>query len=465
MSHVVASSPGTLRPMLRLALPVLAEQVLGVMVGFVDMALTGHLLKTDAYIAAMGSLSYMMWLLFSLFAAAAIGATAVVSRLVGEGQEKMASRAMNQALLVGLVFCIPISLLYGLGGTTLARWLQLEGAAAEYAGRYLAILALAVPFVAIQRVGIASLRGAGDTVSGFVAMAAVNVINMCLGLALVTGWGPFPNLGWTGLAIGTAAGHCVGGLIILLCLKAGRAGLNLTWDVLRPDWQLIWRLLRVGLPGGADVLAILLCHLWYLSIINAVSTMSAAAHGLGVRIESLAYLPGTAFQVAAATIAGQFLGARDAARARRGVWMACLVGGGLMTAAGVLFYFQGGALAYLFLGTTTTPVAELTIRLLKIVSISMPSLALTMILTGALRGAGDTRWPLMFTFVGYLLIRIPGAYLLAWDHITLPLIGVSFTAFGLGVAGAWYAMVADTILRSLLGLGRFLHGGWTRVQV
>lgn len=451
--------------MLRLALPVLAEQILGVMVGFVDMALAGHILKTDAHVAAMGSLAYLMWLLASLFAAVAIGATALVARLVGEGKSQEAARTSNQAFLLGIAFAVPITLLYALGGTTLARWLQLEGAAAELAGRYLSIVALAVPLVAVQRVGIAALRGAGDTFSGFLAMTIVNVVNVLLGMSLVLGWGPLPRLGWDGLAIGTAAGHAVGGMIIFGCLLAGRAGLPLRWKMLWPDIALIRRLLRVGVPGGLDTLAILFCHLWYLSIINAVGLTAAAAHGLGIRIESLAYLPGTAFHVAAATMAGQFLGARDAHRARHGVWMAVLFGGGLMTLAGLLFAWQGSLFTLAFLGTQTTDVAQLTIALLKIVAVSMPSLALTMILTGALRGAGDTRWPLLFTFVGYLLVRIPGAYLLAWTEVPLPLVDATLPGLGWGAKGAWCAMVADTFLRSALVLGRFWQGGWMRVQV
>lgn len=451
--------------MLRLALPVLAEQLLGVMVGYVDMALAGHILKDDVYIAAMGSLAYLMWLLFSLFAAVAIGATAVVARLVGSGKQADAAHAANQALVLGIALSVPITLLYGLGGNTLATWLQLEGDAALYAGRYLSIIAWTVPLVAVQRVGIAALRGAGDTVSGLLAMILVNVVNIFVSLSLVTGWGPFPNLGWDGLAIGTAVAGGIGGLVILVYLAAGRAGLPLRIAQLRPDIPMIRRLLRIGIPGGLDILAILLCHLWYVSIINSISTTAAAAHGLGVRIESLAYLPGTAFQVAAATMAGQYLGAGDTLRARRGVWMALLAGGGVMTAAAILFFFHGGLFTMLFLGTQVSPVASLTINLMKIVAISLPFLAMAMILTGALRGAGDTRVPLLITFVGYLLIRIPGAYFLAWESVPLPLTDIVLPGANLGVAGAWIAMVADTVVRSLLVLARFRQGGWMRVRV
>ena len=451
--------------MLRLALPALAEQLLAVLVGFVDMGLTGHILQTDAHVAAMGSIAYLMWLLFSLFAALSIGATAVVSRLIGEQRPQSASLAANQAILLALLLSLPVMLLYGAGGGAVARLLQLEGDSAELAARYLAWLAWVAPLVAVQAVGVAALRGAGDTVSGFLAMGTLNLVNMALSFVLVTGWGPFPELGWDGLAIGTTAAHAVGGLIILGYLLRGRAGLRLQPAEMSPNRDMIARLVRVGLPGGVDVLTILFCHLWYLSIVNAVGTVAAAAHGLGVRIESLAYLPGTAFQIASATMAGQFLGAGDIARARRGAWACCLTGGGFMTVAGLLFFFQGRFFALLFLGDADTPVAVLTADLLQIVAVSMPSLALSMILTGALRGAGDTRWPLAITLCGYLLIRIPGAYWLAWDEIALPLVGTTVAGFGLGAVGAWYAMAADVVFRSLLVTVRFLQGGWTRIRV
>lgn len=462
VTHPPNLNRDTLRPMLSLALPVLAEQLLGVLVGFVDMALAGHVLKTDAHIAAMGSLAYLMWLLFTLFAAVAIGATAVVARLTGGGMRTEAARASNQALLLGVLLAIPITVLYGFGGTSLAAVLQLEGEAASLAGRYLFIIAFSVPLVAMQRVGIASLRGAGDTVSGFVAMTTVNILNALISYGLVTGWGPFPNLGWDGLAIGTATSHIVGGVIIIACLVVGRAGLKFQWRGLRPNMAMIRRLLRIGIPGGIDALAILMCHLWYLSIINALGTTAAASHGLGIRIESLAYLPGTAFQVAAATLAGQLLGAGEPQRARRAVWTALICGGVVMCVAGALFAFGGQWFMLLFLGTNGTDIAVMTRQLLKIVAVSMPALAITMILTGGLRGAGDTRWPLAITFIGYLLVRIPGAYFLAWNGLTIPGLDITVPA---GVHGAWIAMVVDTFVRASLVLARYWHGGWTRIQV
>jgi putative MATE family efflux protein len=221
---------------------------------------------------------------------------------------------------------------------------------------------------------------------------------------------------------------------------------------MRPDGELIRRLLRIGVPGGTDVTSIVLCQIWFVSIVNELGVLAAAAHGVAIRIESLAYLPGSAFQVAATTLTGQYLGARQPQRAMHAVLMACLAGGGLMTSAGVFFYVAAEPLTRLFLRPEQTEVMTLAAQLLRIVAFGMPPLALTMVVNGALRGAGDTRWPLVITLLGYLGIRLPLAYLLAHTY-------------GLGVAGAWYAMVIDLVLRCLMVNVRFWHGGWQKIEV
>ncbi len=450
--------------MLRLAWPVLVEQLLVMMVGLVDLWLTGNYLARP-HLAAIGLMSYVLWLIPSIFGIVAIGATALTARFVGARDTESANRVTNQAFIAGTALAFLVTVTVALYKTQFVALTQLKMDAAPLAVEYMSIIVFVIPAIMVQVVGIACLRGAGDTVSGFLAMTAVNVVNIAVGAALVIGLGPFPCLGWSGLAIGTACGYVTGAAIILTMLIVGRCGLRLQWSMLQVDIDWLRRLLRVGLPAGIDQTAIVFCHIWFLSIINSLGTLSSAAHGLGVRIESLAYLPGLAFQVAAATMAGQFLGAGDHRRASRSVWMAVAVGGGLMCAAGALFFFQGKWLTGLFLGQQAEQTAVVTIRLLKIVAIAMPSFALGTILTGGLRGAGDTRWPLLFTFIGFLLVRIPLAYYLAWDQFTVPFTTWTITGVGMGVVGAWYAMLIDCCVRSIMVFWRFTHGGWKRVRV
>jgi putative MATE family efflux protein len=460
---ILPAAPSTLLSVLYLAGPVLLEQLLHLSVAFVDQWLAGRELETP-HLAAIGLIWYILWLIPSLFGAISIGATAVIARLVGAGQRHEAVHVANQAMVAGMALALLITLGLAFLRLPLIQLAQLDREASALAARYLLFLLPVIPLMMVEHVGIACLRGAGDTISGFLAMSALNLTNLVLGFGLVTGWGPFPRWGWDGLAMGTACGHAVGAVVILLFLLGGRAGLRLRPSHWRPHPPTFARLLRVGIPGGVDMTSVVLCHLWFLAVINAMGTLSAAAHGIAVRIESLAYLPGSAFQVAAATLTGQCLGAGDVPQAVRSVRTSlglCLL---LMGGAGVLFYTAAESLTYFFLGEQTREAGPIAVPLLRIVALAMPALALETVLLGALRGAGDTTWTLGVTFFGFLVIRIPLAYFLAWDAVALPG-GFILPAMGWGVRGAWYAMVADIFVRSMLVLFRFRQGGWSQVRV
>lgn len=459
-----SSSPGVLRPLLALALPVLAEETLNLCVGFTDWFLAGRFLEGDEPLAAMGLLNYIMWLIPNFFSFIGIGATALVARFVGAGERKQAEFAARQALALGMLFAAGSVLLIVALAPAFVRAMRFEGAAAELVVRYLRILTFAVPFIMFEQIATACLRGAGDTVSGLQARVLVNLTNAVLSAALVTGWGPFPLLGWEGLAIGTLCGHIVGAAMLLFILLRGRGGLRLQWERVPLDRATMRRILRVGLPGGIDILVIIGCHLMYAGVINSLGTAAQAAHGLGVQIEAMSYLAGLSISVAAATLVGQSLGANDPARAVRSALAGCGLAMALMCSAGLVFFVFGNALAEFFAGETSST-TQMTAQLLRIVAISCPFLAVLQVISGSLRGAGDTAWPLMTTLAGLICIRVPGAMWLAWDEIPLPLFNTSLAGWGWGVHGAWIAMVVDVAVRSVLLSCRFARGRWRHVSV
>ena len=452
--------------MMRLALPALAEESLVLMVTWTDWWLTGHFFRIsgDATKAAMNLMGYTMWLIPSMFAAIAIGATAVIARHIGAGDYSLARRAVNQAFLIGLGFATLITMLGLAGGNMFIDVMQLKDDAAQFARSYLYIIIPFIPFVMFAQVGAACLRGAGDTVTGFVAKSAVVLVNILVSTSLVTGWGFFPSIGWNGLAIGTACGYAVGGTIISVALLRGRAGLRLNLLALTPDIGIISRLFRIGVPGGIDIGAMLFSQLLFIALINKLGKSAAAAHGLAVQIEASCFLPGAAFQVAAATLAGQFLGARLPRRATRSVVLSLIMGGTIMCAMGSLIFVCGQQFATFFTGDAGDPTTAEAGRLLRIVAMAMPALAVVMILSGALRGAGDTRWPLFFTLIGFLLIRIPLAIFLAFDSLTVPVLGIEINGLGWGVVGAWYAMAIDLVIRAILVGGRFASNRWHHIE-
>ncbi len=210
----------TLRPVLRLALPVVAEQFLSMLVGFSDTMLTGWYLSRN-HLAAVNLMTYAIWLLLNLFVIITIGATALVARFVGAKQFDMASRVTNQAFLLGLLAAAPATAAGLMFGGQLVGAMQLTGEAAAFALSYWRILMPCVPAIMLISVGVACLRGAGDTVSGLAIMTVVNVVNVALSWGLMLGVGPLPELGWDGIAWGTCIGYLTGGMLMFALLVRG----------------------------------------------------------------------------------------------------------------------------------------------------------------------------------------------------------------------------------------------------
>jgi putative MATE family efflux protein len=407
-----------------------------------------------AYQSAQTTANYLAWFLSSYCVLVTVGSTALVARFIGAGDREMAVRTTNQSMVLAVILGLvgTVAGLVGLEG--LLNLLQMRGIAATVAADYLRPLLILLVFQVIELAGIACLAGAGDTRMGLFVLGGVAVINLPVAWALFLGLGPVPALGFPGIALGTALSNTAGGLAVLAVLAHGRAGLKLHWHLLRPDRDLMRRLLRISVPAGFDSLSIATGHLWFLSIVNRLGDVASAAHGIALRWEGLGYLSGGAFGTAAMTLVGQNLGAGKPKRAAHSGWVAFALGCGVMCAMGAVFF----ALARLmFAPFCPNPeqraVIDAGVPVLQLIAFAMPPLASCIIFTYALRGAGDTRVPVLFTWVGFLGVRIPLAY---W--FTSP-------SFGLGLMGAWWAMFADVAVRGMFFLLRFVSGRWQAVRV
>ena len=440
-----------LQQVLILAVPAFIDQFLRMMVGFSDTLLAGQYL-TEAHLAAIIMADYLVWFLTGLFVMVSTGSTAMVARFSGSNQWTQAQWVTNQSLTLALALSLSITTVGLLVIDPCVSALNLQEDAQPFAVEYLTWLLPVMPLAMIEIIGIACLRGAGDTRSGMWIMVGVNIINISTSWSLVLGLGPFPALGWTGIAIGTSISHAWGGLVCGALLIRGRAGLKFNPAQLIPHWSLIRRILRISLPAGGDLVTVILCHLVYMSLINSLGTYATAAHGIALRAESMAFLSAVAFSVAATTLCGQHLGAKSPQKAVQATWTAYAMGTSLMVVIGGFFWMFPYQIVSLFVHENNQHVARLAAPLLRLVAWCMPFLGTTIILTGSLRGAGDTRWPWLFTLVGHLGIRLPLAFAFTqiWEG---------------GLYGAWVAMFLDIFLRSFMVLARFLHGGWKNTRI
>jgi putative MATE family efflux protein len=440
---------------------VLLQQLLVLIVQLSDRLLAGRFQTGVADAANIASqnaqttASYLSWVITNYTILVGVGSTALVARFVGAGDRREASAVTHQALLIAVALgvlassiCLPLL-------PSLMELLRLPGHAADLAVAYLRPLFWLLPFQMIEVAGIACLAGAGDTRTGMWVLGGVAVVNLPLAWGFFHGLGPLlPPLGFPGIAVGTAVTHLIGALLVLAVLWRGRAGLRLRARLFRPRWDLWHRLLRVSVPAAADGLSVAAGQLWFLSIINPLGKEAGAAHGIAIQWEALGYLSGAAFGTAAMTLVGQSLGAGRPDRAARSGWTAFNLGLVMMSVMGAIFFILAEPMFALFNPREgQRAVIDAGVPVLRLVAFGMPPLASCIVLTAALRGAGDTRAPVLFTWLGFFVVRIPLAYLLTRPE------------YGLGLMGAWWAMLADLVVRGAFLLWRFAGGRWSTIRV
>jgi len=436
------------RDVLRLALPAMGEQMLSMMVGIVDTYLVGHL--GAAPLAAVGLANQWVFLATNLFGAVGTGATALIARFIGARDPELADKALQQSMLLG----VGIGLLATVLGVTLARpAVLLLGAPDDVivpATDYLRLASTIFFFSTLMFIGNASLRGAGDTRTPLFVMLIVNALNIIVAWTAINGPFGLPRLGVVGSALGAVAGRLAGGVLVVAILLKGKSGIQLKLSGLRPQGTMIKRILHVGLPTGLEQLLMRVGWMLFARILTALGTVAYAANQVGVNGWSLSFMPGFGFALAATTLVGQSLGAQDPEGAQQRGYTAYWMGGLLMGLIGVLFILFPAQIVGFF--TDDPAVIAVGTMPLRMVGFIQPFLAATMIFAGGLRGAGDTRFPMIITGASIWLIRLPLAYLFA-------------IVLGWGLTGAWGALILDMSVRGIANFIRFRGGRWKSIQV
>jgi MATE family multidrug resistance protein len=418
------------------------------MVGIVDTFLVGHL--GAAPLAAVGLANQWVFMATMLFGAIATGSTALIARFIGAREPDQANEVLRQSILLGAL----IGLIATLLGLSLAQQaVTLLGAEEDVIGlgtSYLRVVSSIFFFSTLMFIGNASLRGAGDTKTPLLVMLVVNGVNIVVAWTAINGPFGLPQLGVVGSALGASTGRLVGGLLVIGILLRGRANIRLKLANLRPDWALIRRILRVGLPSGLEQLLFRTGHMVFARILAELGTVAYAANQVAMNGWSLSFMPGFGFALAATTLVGQSLGAEDPEGAQRRGYTAYRMGAALMATVGLAFLLFPAQIVGFF--TNDPQIIAIGTMPLRMVGLIQPLLAASMVFSGGLRGAGDTRWPMVITGGSIWLVRLPLAYLFA-------------LLLDWGLPGAWTALALDLSLRGLLNFLRFRGGRWKAVKV
>ncbi|MGI6631851.1 MAG: MATE family efflux transporter [Bacillota bacterium] len=433
---------------MRLAWPVMAESFLQTFAQIVSMALVGHL--GASAVTSIGLSMAPLNVFYGLFTGLGVAVTAIVARFMGAEEERKAAHAAAQGVLLSAVIAVAGAVAILVFARDLVVWMGAEPEVVIQGTRYLRAMTPGLFFMWMSTVLTGALRGAGDTRTPMKVNIMISVLNFVLNLILVYGFLGIPAMGVLGAGLATSMARITGGALIYGFYLAGHTVIppKLKYDFCW-DKPAVLKTLRVGLPAAGERVLMSSSSVLYQRMVAGLGTVSYAAHTIGINAESISYMPGQAFAVAATTLVGQSLGAKDPEKAERSTYeslkLACL----LVSLMGAVFYFWPDVLMGAY--TSDPDVIRLGSVYLRIMAFCQIHQAFGFVLTGGLRGAGDTKFPMIVTAVAAWPIRLV---------MTHYLINVVRT----GVEGAWWAMAADGLFKGVASFIWFRMGRWKRTK-
>lgn len=444
---------GMMGVILSLAWPTMLEQLMQTAVQYIDTAMVGTL-GTQAT-AAVGATSTVNWLIGSSVSALSVGFLSFIARACGANDREAARNSASQAVLAVLVSGILFTVVTLGLSSQVPVWMQVDESIRQLAGQYFFILYLPMLPRAASIIFGTVLRAAGDTKTPMKIGVIVNLINVVLNFLLIyptrvisvfgvsfTMWGA----GWgvIGAAIASAIAFTWGGVHITVVLWKHPL-VSPRGQAIRPDWTILRPCLKVALPNMLQRFGTSLGYVAFAAMINSLGEISTAAHTIANTVESAFYIPGYGMQTAAATLAGNAYGAKDAKRMKDLAAMFIPIEIGLMILSGGALFLLAPSLMGIF--STSAEVIQLGTTVLRMVAVSEPFYGFSIIIEGMMQGVGRTKRPFVFNVLGMWAVRILGTF-------------VCTQLLGFGLVSAWACMIAHNLLLFVLFLVTYLQGKW-----
>ncbi|MDA1371134.1 MAG: MATE family efflux transporter [Proteobacteria bacterium] len=431
-----------------LAIPMILEMAMESVFAIVDIFFVASL-GTDA-VATVGLTEAVITLLYAIAIGLAMGATAMVSRRIGEKDPERASEAAGQVIWIGVF----VSVIVGAIGIIFARDILLLMGASE------SVVATGVNYTRIMFGGCFSIvflflinaifRGAGDATIAMRALWLANGINIVLDPCFIFGWGPFPELGVTGAAVATNIGRTIGFLYGLYHLIGGRGRLQLHLATMGLRIRVLWSLVRISLGGMAQFLVATASWVFLMSIVSGFGSAAVAGYTIAVRVVMFAILPAWGLSNAAATLVGQNLGAGLPERAETTTWKIAQYNALYMGLVMLLLLLLTRPIIAFF--SQELEVIEYAVQCLRIFAYSLVLWGYGMAVIQAFNGAGDTMTPTWINIFCFWIVQVPLAYTLA-------------LGLGFGPLGVFWAVFVSDVLAGIVGVAFFIRGKWKLREV
>jgi putative MATE family efflux protein len=426
------------RAIYALAMPIVGTNLLLRGVGVVDTALIGHVAASSQ--AAVGMAQWIISLMMSLMQGVALGGTIAVANFTGARDEKNRLASGDTVLWLGVGSSILItitgllftrSIAVAMGATT-----QLLPMVQSY------MLIMNIFFLSKGMIQVVSgiFQGYGDTKTPFRVIVGVNIIHLIIAYPLTFGAFGFPRLTIVGVALATGFSETMGAAVLIY--------LAYRKNLIRFRFfskERLKSIVTLGTPVFGERVLTTIMQMVYTRMVLFTSLSAYAAHSIGITIEMMSFLPGIAFSQAATTLVGQQLGAKSPGRARRFGNQAIIVGFTIMGIIGLTFWFFPRLWMMLF--SNDSEVIRYGIIYCKVVAFLQVPEGLAMVLSGSLRGAGQTRWVMYSTIIGGWFFRIPFAYVVS-------------SVLHLSIVWVWLAMPLDWIVRSAVLFIKYSDSRW-----
>ena len=428
--------------------PVIGINVLNVLMLAVDSALCGRLPNSEVALEAMGFAIQVVFLLMVLMLGLMVGTVALVARAYGG----KAIDRVNELLIQSTQLTVLVGLVVGILGALLARPILLGLGASEAVVdtgvAYLRPLMIGTPFVSLGLLYAGVLRGVGNTRIPFLCAIGANIVNAGLNYTLVLGNFGAPSLGVTGSAIGTICAQALNVLALVIVLRRGVIpDLRLPLKPRKIDRKLALELYRVGWPAAVDMLVLNAGFMTALGMLGRIDGRTVAAHGLGLRVQALAFVPGLGIAQATGAMVGQALGAKDVERAkqitRASIMLCCAV----MWTLAVIIVLTAYPLVGIFDVAPGSALEGYAVEWMRLLGLAMLPAAINIALIGMLQGSGATRTSLRINIWTTLAIQVPLSWLFAFP-------------LGMEEFGVWLAFPVAFVAKALGTYLVFRSGNW-----
>lgn len=434
--------------LLLLSWPMVVMEALYMVGQVVDMVWVGKLGPSS--IAGVGIAYICVLVVMSMDIGLIIGVRAMIARFVGAGDIRGANTIAGNAIILGATWGIVVTII---GIIAVKPILGLFGAEAEVitAGIvYLRILFAGWVAMGILVMGLYAVQASGDTMKPMIIEACIRTIHLALCPFLVLGWWIFPHLGVTGAALSNVISHSLGALIVVSLLFSGRTRLQLALKDFRPVPNIIWRILKIGIPALVLHMQKSLGDLALLWIIIPFGTLAVAAHSLVLRVEMFFIAVGIGLGGGSGVLVGQNLGADQPRRAEKSGWLAVGLMEAFMIAFSGVILLRAESIVGIF--TAAPELVALGSIFLRIATAGYLLFGFVLVFQDCIAGAGDTM-PIMIVSIAMIwVIQLPLAFFLP---------GVA----NLGVYGVRWAIVVSIFSGAIFYIIYFMRGRWKAKKV